>query len=409
MSKSVTPMKLFAFFLLLQLPFNLSEEMSSDLSVKFSQNSAQFSVQFYNELAALNEGKNIIFSPFSIQTCVALAYAGATGETAEEMATGLKLVANDRALVGESFKGVLDSYANSKLLKIANKLYVQQGYEINPDFNKIAIESFSSSSEAIDFAKNVPAASTINKWVEDKTNNKIKDLISSDSLNSLTRMVLVNAIHFKGEWEKKFEKDRTAEEDFFINETDSVKVEMMNGKAKYNYGYFEELDCTAIEMPYRDSDLSMLVLLPNSRTGLKDLERKLQTVNLHDLTQQMSVEEVVVKFPKFKVEFSAELTKPLKQMGIKKMFSDDAEFGNLLTSDEKLYVSKVIHKAFIEVNEEGAEAAAATAAIIKERCLPPKPKKPKQFTANKAFMYFIKSKRSNIFAGTILRCEPKKP
>ncbi|XP_055916247.1 serine protease inhibitor 42Dd-like isoform X4 [Eupeodes corollae] len=406
MSKSMTLMKLFAFFLLLQLPFILSTgEMSSDLSVKFAQNSAQFSVEFYNALAALNEGKNIIFSPFSIQTCVAMAYAGATGETAEEMASGLKLVENDRALVGESFKGVLDSYANSKLLKIANKLYVQEGHEIKPEFNKIAVESFNSSSEAINFADSAPAAKSINNWVEEKTNNKIKDLISPDSLDSMTRMVLVNAIHFKGEWEKKFEKEKTAEEDFFINENDSVKVEMMNGKAKYNYGYFEELDCTAIEMPYRDSDLVMLVLLPNSRTGLKSLEEKLQTTDLHELTtQKMSVEEVVVKFPKFKVEFSAELTEPLKKLGIKKMFNNDAEFGNILDSEENLHVSKVIHKAFIEVNEEGAEAAAATGVTIAVKCaFFPMRKKVNRFIANKQFFYIIWTKNKNIiFAGKLL-------
>ncbi|XP_055380032.1 serine protease inhibitor 42Dd-like isoform X2 [Condylostylus longicornis] len=376
--------------------------MAEDLQEKFSQNNAKFSLNLYSQVKKDNADKNIIISPFSIQTCVALAYAGAGGKTAEEISSGLHLIGNDKNVVGESFKNVLDLYKDSPLLKIANKFYVKVGYQVKDEFNTIATKYFYSEAENIQFEEKVEAAAKMNNWVEERTNNKIKNLIKPDVLDSLTRMILINAIHFKGEWQHKFKESATQKENFWISETESVKVDMMNTKKNFRYGEFDDLDATALEMPYKNSNLSMLILLPRRKTGLSNLEEKLQGISLTNITQNMFFNEVIVKFPKFKTEFEIELTNTFEKMGMGSMFSDDADFSNLLDSPEPLKVSQIVHKAFIEVNEEGAEAAAATAAVIRMKRSAPISK---HFTVDHPFLYAIISRDSQhkfiVFYGCI--------
>jgi serpin B len=355
--------KLLSFVFLSSVVLSLT--MSA--SVDFARNSAGFAVDIYQKSIEDHDGDNIILSPLSIQTCVALAFMGAGGQTAEEMSSGLRLGTLDRTTVAGSFHEILAAYEGSDKLKIANKIYTMTGYEAKPEFNEIATKQFHSEAQSLNFADAGSSANTINSWVEDKTNQKIKDLIKPSSLSADTRMVLVNAIYFKGFWENKFNKDNTQKKPFYLNEEDHVDVDMMSTKAKFAYGRFEDLDATAIDMPYKDSDLSMLVILPNSRTGLKSLEAKLSDINILDLTKNMYKQDVIVNMPKFKIEFSIKLNDVLKKMGMESMFSRNADFSNLLTSPEPLQVSEVIHKAFIDVDEEGAEAAAATAGAVSGR------------------------------------------
>lgn len=197
---------------------------------------------------------------------------------------------------------------------IANKVYVMENYSIKRTFQNIATNSFKSEAQSLNFAANQQAASTINGWVEDHTNNKIKDLISADSLNSDTRMVLVNAIYFKGFWQHQFDKQQTFKAPFFLNEKDSVDVDFMRIKKHFNYGVFDELDATALELPYKDSDITMMIILPNKRGGLAALENKLGTINFSDMSNKMYSQEVNVEIPKFKIEFDIKLNEPLKKV-----------------------------------------------------------------------------------------------
>lgn len=189
-----------------------------------------------------------------------------------------------------------------------------KGYSVKPTFQEIATNSFNSEAQDVDFAKNQQAAGIINSWVESNTNNKIKDLIKPDSLDSDTRMVLVNAIYFKGFWKHQFDKSLTFKAPFFINEADSVDVDFMRIKKHYNYGIFDDLDATALELPYKDSDITMMIILPNKRSGLADLENKLTSINICDLSKNMYDTEVNVEIPKFKIEFDIELNEPLKKV-----------------------------------------------------------------------------------------------
>ncbi|XP_036332011.1 alaserpin-like isoform X2 [Rhagoletis pomonella] len=381
---------------------NMSNAGQLSVQHEFARKSAQFAINLFNFMYHREPQKNIIYSPFSIQTCVAMARIGATGETAAELDRGLGLPSSDVSVIADTFHNVLATYTNSTILKIANKIYVMQGYQIAPKFNEIATTKFFSSADSIDFRSSVAAANTINQWVESQTNNLIRNLISPDALNAETRVVLINAIHFKGEWKYQFPKQATREDNFYLNEVDSVRVPMMNVKETFGYGVIPELDAAVLEMPYKDSDLSMLVILPNSRTGLASLHEKLKSFDISEITQRLYPTKVIVKFPKFKAEYDIELNEALQNLGMARMFSRQAEFDNLLESNERLQVSKVVHKAFIEVNEEGTEAAAATAVIITRITSVGMPEIPRHFNADRPFIYAVVNlKRILLFAGQI--------
>ncbi|KAI8039698.1 leukocyte elastase inhibitor [Drosophila gunungcola] len=370
-----------------------------DFNLEFARGGARFTTELFQLLATGGLKENVVFSPFSIQTCIALAFAGSQGETADEIAKVLHFVSNFPPEVAQTFQFVLEKYRNSNLLRVANKLYVQEGKQLKPAYQAAIKEQYHSEAESINFALSDAAAQAINAWVNAKTQGKITELVSADSFSDLTRLVLLNALHFKGSWAHKFDEKRTEEDDFWLGEEEKVKISYMNQKAKFGYGYFEDLGCTALEMPYQDSDLSMLVLLPQELTGLYSLAEKLKTVNVVDLADKMTVEEVHVKFPKFKVEYSLDLGEKLKQLGLSKMFTDEAEFNNLLESPEGIFVSRVLHKATIEVNEEGTEAAAATGMIMMTRMMT----FPLQFQADRPFLYVIWNKKNILFAGAFVK------
>ncbi|KRF97545.1 uncharacterized protein Dwil_GK20760, isoform C [Drosophila willistoni] len=370
--------------------------------VEFSRRLAIFSINVYNQVSLLKPQENVVFSPFSIQTCAAMARLGAKKETAEELDRGLGLVSSDTQQIAESFHQVLATYEKSAILRIANKIFVMKGYTLDQDFNRLLTEQFLSSAENLDFAQNTKAASTINQWVEQKTNNLIKDLINPSVLSADSRLVLVNAIHFKGNWVHQFDVRSTRPEPFYLNDVDSKNVPMMNVKENFGYAELPELDATALQLPYKDSDLSMLIILPNSKTGLPQLEEKLRSTQLSEITKKLYQTKVIVKLPKFKAEFEMELTDVFKKLGMSRMFSDSANFSGMLESPEALKVSAIIHKAFIEVNEQGTEAAAATAMAVMFCSMPMFQPEPKHFFADHPFTYYILNKNNSIlFAGKL--------
>lgn len=187
-----------------------------------------------------------------------------------------------------------------------------KNYSIKRSFNDVAVKSFASESQNLDFSKSAQSAATINKWVEDHTNNKIKNLISADSLDADTRMVLINALYFKGFWTEKFEY--TYKAPFYLNDRDSVTVDLMSIEENFSYGVLSDLDSTAISLPYKDSNMYMLIVLPNSRTGLSALERKLLNVDLSGILQKLDKRTDFVKMPKFKIEFDMKLNEPLQKV-----------------------------------------------------------------------------------------------
>ncbi|XP_013097703.2 leukocyte elastase inhibitor isoform X3 [Stomoxys calcitrans] len=369
----------------------------SEIEKKFARGGAELTLELFDKLQASTNKDNILLSPLSIQTAMALAFAGAKGATADEIASAMKFVSKCPKEVAESFHTVLAKYQDSALVKIANKVYVQEGNAIKPEYATVTKEKYHAAAETVDFAKSEAAAQNINAWVENKTAGKITDLVSAESLGPDTRLVLLNALHFKGEWQEKFDEEDTREDDFWLNEEESVQVKFMFRQSNFRYGYIREFECEALELPYKDSDLSMFVLLPDKRDGLKDLAEKLKTVNLLDLDQKLhDADDMIVRFPKFKIEYSIELSDVLKEMGITTAFSNGAELCNILEAGEPIHISKVIHKSSIEVNEVGTEAAAATALEIVLCCLP------MELRVDRPFFYFVWNKKITLFAGALV-------
>ena len=247
----------------------------------------------------------------------------------------------------------------------------------------------------MDFAGQ-PAESreTINTWVEERTVGKIKDLIPEGSLSMDTALVLINAIYFKGTWEKQFKKEYTRKVPFFIKENEETEVDMMCGEClEFPNGYSRELKCLIVELPYVSNELSMVVLLPREKEGLSQLEEKLNSTNLQSMFDNLRERKIEVFLPKFKMEQSLRLSETLSGLGMKDFFQRGVADLSGMDGTRNLYVSKVVHKACIDVNEEGTEAAAATAALIavemSTMCAN------LQFYADHPFMFLIMEKKSS--------------
>ena len=237
--------------------------------------------------------------------------------------------------------------------------------------------------------------------MSEQTNQKIPEVVPLNAVNALTRLILVNAIYFKGDWNKKFDKAKTEDKDFRISKEKSVKVPLMHmPKFKVQYGVNNELNCQAIELPYNKHALSMFVLLPDDTvTSLQEVESKLTADHLINVREKfhMNAKEVHVWLPRFKLDEKLSLKEIFSIMGMDEMFSEEnADFSGM-DGTKELYVSQVFHRAFVEVNEEGSEAAAATAVVMMTRCAMI-PRDPVEFKADHPFLFFI---RDNV-TGSIL-------
>lgn len=290
--------------------------MSLNQETEFHRQGTQLTLDLLTRFLHQSEPQNsIIFSPFSIRNCLALAFTGANNATAQEIADLMKYASNDKDEVAKIFHNILQTYSKGDLVKIANKVYLQNGHQLRKQYATTLADCYQAETENVNFAESQNAAQNINKWVEQKTHGKITELVSEDSLNESTRLVLLNAIHFKGDWQKKFHPEATVNGDFWFSDNEKVSLPFMKQKSNFLYGYFEDLNCTALEMSYKDSDLSMFILLPNERNGLESMLEQLNVnFDLKQLYARMNPEEVNVNFPKFKVEFSLELSDTFKQV-----------------------------------------------------------------------------------------------
>ncbi|EDX05932.1 ovalbumin-related protein X isoform X1 [Drosophila simulans] len=377
---------------------------------EFAHGLEQFAICLHDHLCRSNPGLNIIYSPLSIQISAAMLRMGTTegSVTAKEMDDGLQFVGLDAREVAESFGVVLKSYDQCPVLKMANGLYVMKGLQVDEQFGHILEQKFLSKPMEIDFGSE-QAASIINKWVESQTNNLIKDIIGPRVLTKDSRLCLVNGIHFKGEWSIRFNERDTQEEDFFGSDKPS-RVRMMHVCEKFFFAVLPKFEATALRMNYSACNLAMIILLPDEKSNLTSLEKKLSDISLEALSSAMNLEKVDVKIPTFTAEFQQELSQVFMSMGMNRIFSGQAELGGMLQSEESLFVSKIVHKAFIEVNEVGTEAAAATAAVATFRSMPAREVPPKVFHANRPFFYAIKDNTHGLlFAGHFITTNDEKP
>jgi len=357
---------------------------------------SKFSTSLYKVLSkSVGGSENVFVSPFSIATVLSMVHVGAKRNTAAQ----LKKVMHVTDIEDEKVSAVLGNLCQSLkgdenyTLESANQMYVANNYPLADYFQMSMKNHFGAVPENVDFTLDETRLN-INKWVQDFTQQKIKDLIPEGVLGDLTRLTLVNAVYFKGNWLHKFNAAITRPEPFYLgSKENSVDANMMRIKTKFHSGYLDNLDARVLELPYVGGKLSMFIILPNKIEGMADLEAALTEDTFQTMDRAMRSSKIEVGLPKFKVEADVKIKAVLTEMGITDLFDIDTADLSGISGINELYVSDAFHKAFVEVNEEGSEAAAATAAMIELRCLPPRTE---PFICDHPFIYLIRDNSSKL-------------
>ena len=385
---------------------------------RLARSSNSFAWSLYGRLRA-QEG-NMFYSPLSLHTALTMTYAGARGQTQERM-QGVLRVPEVRggppgrdgemitgfaywpaARLHKTYAGLLKALTPPKKakyeLRVANALWGQKGYTWRKEFIDITKNSYGAGLREVDFSKAAEAAGKINKWVEQQTKNKIKKLIPPNMLGRDTCLVLTNAIYFLGTWKYQFDKDRTTDLPFKLSADKTVKVPMMRQTAVFGYGEMKHAD--VLIMPYKGDALSMVIFLPKKLDGLDAVEKRLVARGSGAVPVRLKMQKVKLYLPKFEITWKAEMKKPLKAMGMSYAFeSGKADFSGM-NGKKDLFISHVLHKAFVDVNEEGTEAAAATAVIMARNGssrLPP------VFRVDHSFIFVIRHNKTGavLFIGRV--------
>jgi len=362
-----------------------------------------FGLDLFGKLA--EKKGNLFFSPYSISSALAMAYAGARGDTAAQMAKTLHF-SLEPAKLHPAFGSLTNSLnAAGKLnefeLSTANALWIQKGEKLLQDFLDLTKSAYGAEPHLVDFAKATEEARvTINRWVEEQTRDKIKELIQKGIVDSATVLVLTNAIYFKGLWAHEFTKAGTSEAPFTLASDEKVQVPTMHQKGEF--GYYQGDGFQMLELPYKGEMLSMVFILPAKPDGLADLEKSLTAETLAKWLGALKSEEVAIAIPKFKATCRFRLEEALKSMGMPAAFSlPPADFSGI-TGVKDLFIGAVIHQAFVDVNEKGTEAAAATAIVVKRGGAPQPPKN--VFRADHPFLFLLRDTRSGaiLFMGRLM-------
>ncbi|GBN03812.1 Serpin B8 [Araneus ventricosus] len=382
-----------------------SEEVTRENLRKLALANNELAFNLHRRLAS-GSSRNVFFSPLSISTAFGMLFYGARGETAEELSKALGYEKADllNDLVHDTFSRYFSEVLKDRdsfdgyVLNSANSILVDKRLELLEEYRHNVQELYKAAVRDVDFAREAPRiVEEINDWVKEKTNGKIEKLL--DQLSPASVLVLLNAVYFKGIWKTQFEPSKTRDEVFYNNglESEAKRVPLMHMKSEYPFGFFK--DFRALELPYKGENVSMLILLPEQRDGLRTLEESLTPEKLVEIQSRLHRREVDVSLPKFKLEFEKELSEEMQAIGAKRIFSSGADFSGI-TSSGSVPVSEVIHKAVIEVNEEGSEAAAVTGIIMVKSSL-----FKLEFKADHPFLFAIveKGSKSNmiLFLGRV--------
>lgn len=362
----------------------------------------KFAFELYSELDK-SEQENMFYSPYSISAALAMTYEGARGQTADEMKSVFHFPESNT--LRQNFAAIYnDINKKDKLYQLStgNALWVQQDYKFLNEYLSTVEKYYGGKAANLDFVRETEKSrQTINKFIEEQTNNKIKDLIPKGVLNSYTMLVLTNAIYFKGTWTWEFDKSDTREQDFKITPSNIVKTPMMymkNEKATFNYADIGELQI--LELPYKGDEISMLILLPTE--NLETISPSLTTEKLNEWKSQMK-EDILddIYLPKFEFNTKYSMTDTLSALGMPTAFSEgNADFSGM-DGSKNLFINTVIHQAYVKVDEEGTEAAAATAVGVTITSVgPPR----KIFRADHPFIFIIQERETGniLFMGRVV-------
>jgi serpin B len=382
-----------------------SDAPSNEQALLVEGNSA-FAFELYQTL----KGKdgNLFYSPYSISLALAMTYAGARGETAEQMAETLRFLLDQDNLhpafnsvdaeLASRGEGAQGKDGEGFRLNIVNAIWGQKDYEFLPAFLDVLAENYGAGLRMLDFISEAEKSRvTINDWVSDQTEDRIKDLIPRGAIDALTRLVLTNAIYFNAAWEFPFNENVTANSPFYPLDGEQVTVPMM--RQTESFGYADGKGYQAVELPYDGGELSMVILLPEA-DQFQAFEAGLQAQRVSDIISGLRPTQVALTMPKFEFDSQFELGDTLAAMGMPIAFSGEADFSGM-TGGPDLYISQVIHKAFVSVDEAGTEAAAATAVIMRATAMP---SQPVEVTLDRPFIFLIRDIDTGaiLFVGRVL-------
>ncbi|CAD5118164.1 unnamed protein product [Dimorphilus gyrociliatus] len=385
--------------------------MASCVTSNLATANLNFSLCLLKHLS--KDTENIFFSPISLSTVFGMIFLGSAGESQKQLEdifsfgsfNSTEDVHKEMLEISKLFRG-----QNNIELNVANRILAQEKYTFLQDFIHSLKNFYEQDPIRVNFASSEKSkiVQDLNKWVEDITKGKIKNLLKEDAVTALTRMILVNAVYFKADWAEKFDERATQIMNFMITKDEKVETRMMYRSGKYRLGYSSNLNIQVLELPYKNPNFKMLVFLPlphqqGGLFALNELQNKLNIDILSNMRGHFSYteEKISVFFPKFRLETKLELEAVLPQLGLKDVFDEKLADLSLMTGTKDLFVSSAVHKAFLEVNEEGSEAAAATAAVMSLRCAAVNP----EFRANRPFLFSIvhSSSGTPLFFGRYVR------
>lgn len=360
-------------------------------SKQIVQSNNDFCIDLFKVIDKDNE--NLIFSAFSVSNALAMTAETTGDEVSESIRKGLKLPENT-ATVRSGYQSILNNYSKENddyTLNIANALWIEKEFKIEAENKKNVEKYYLGETLSFDNSQAKVTADKVNQWCDDKTNGMIKDIIQAGDIKPLTHLILTNAIYFKGVWEQEFNKKETHERAFYNSNQEKKAVEFMKATNKYNYT--EDDLVQVLEMPYQGDDLSLLVILPREN-DIESLKNTITSEMLTKWNEKLMSHKVKVNLPKFKFDFDVELNNPLKKMGMERAF--------ISKTANELYIDKVMHKAIIDVNEEGTEAAAVTGVMVATRAMPPQ-EEIKNFIADHPFIFVIQDNMTKniLFMGKV--------
>ncbi len=375
-----------------------SDEIAASLNTDLVYSNTQFGFNIFNELILEDRDQNIFISPLSIMLALAMTYNGAVGDTNMAMAYALEFEGFDLEELNSGFKDLTTSIENADSnidLAIANSIWMNLGFEAKKDFIDRNSKYFSSEVREIDFS-DAQTVDTINGWIADATRDKIKKML--DGIPADAVMYLINAIYFKGNWTDEFDESLTKDDDFYPAEGSTKKVPMMNQEGEFFYCRGE--DFSGVRIPYGQEKMAMYIILPDEGTGVDSVISSLNAEKWKEIIDSFSKKQVILSMPKYKMEYGIKLLNDvLTNMGMGVAFSVDADFSDIRPG---IFISKVLHKAVIEVNEKGSEAAAATVVEMLETAA--EVEEPVEFIVNRPFFFVIADERSGniLFMGKVV-------
>ncbi|XP_006972721.1 serpin I2 [Peromyscus maniculatus bairdii] len=367
-----------------------------------AQRNAEFAVDLYKAIC-FSHKNNIIFSPLGTTVLLGMVQLGAKGKAQQQILQTLRM---QESSTGEEFsvlKSLFSAISKKKqefTFNLASALYLQEGFIVKEAYLHGNKELFQSATKLVDFLDAKSCAEKISTWVEGKTDGKIKNMFSEEEFGPLTRLVLANAIYFKGDWKQKFRKEDTEMSDFSKKDGSTVKVPMMKALLRTKYGYFSEsfMECQVLELPYKADEFSMVIILPTEDVSIEEVEKRITAHHIQRWFSELHEEEVEVSLPRFKTEQKLDFKEALYSLNVTEIFGGGCDLTGITESSE-VYVSRVMQKVFLEINEDGSEAATSTGINIPAIMSLTQT----QFRANHPFLFIMKHTQTEsiLFMGRV--------